>query len=196
MERRELNQSLLSTDLFLIDRSNEQVYIPDDGSFELKGPSRSYGWEARTSVQVTRHLILNGGFTQVSNAFYLGTSPRLYIDSAPHSVANSGLTLAGWHGFNGSLRYRHISAYRLDGLNHAIRATGLDVLDLSMSKRIGHGVDFNFAIDNLNDKRYWETQNYFESQLKTEPNPVPRIHGTPGYPIGVTVGLTFRLGEK
>ena len=65
-----------------------------------------------------------------------------------------------------------------------------------MSKRIGHGVDFNFAIDNLNDKRYWETQNYFESQLKTEPGPVPRIHATPGYPIGVTVGLTFRLGEK
>jgi len=191
-----LRRVSLSTDLFLIDRSNEQVYIPDDGSFELKGPSRSYGWEARTSVQVTRHLILNGGFTQVSNAFYRGTSPRLYIDSAPHSVANSGLTLAGWHGFNGSLRYRHISAYRLDGLNHAIRATGLDVLDLSMSKRIGRGVDFNFAIDNLNDKRYWETQNYFESQLKTEPGPVPRIHATPGYPIGVTVGLTFRLGEK
>ena len=29
----------LSTDLFLIDHSNEEVYIPDDGSFEFKGPS-------------------------------------------------------------------------------------------------------------------------------------------------------------
>ena len=25
----------------LIDRSNEQVYIPDDGSYEFKGPSRA-----------------------------------------------------------------------------------------------------------------------------------------------------------
>jgi len=33
-----------------------------------------------------------------------------------------------------------------------------------MSRRIRHGVDFNFAIDNLNDKRYWETQNYLESR--------------------------------
>ena len=32
-----LRRISLSTDLFLIDRSNEQVYIPDDGSFELKG---------------------------------------------------------------------------------------------------------------------------------------------------------------
>jgi len=32
--------------MFFIDRSNEQVYIPDDGSFEFKGPSRSYGYEA------------------------------------------------------------------------------------------------------------------------------------------------------
>ncbi len=68
----------MSTDLFLIDRSNEQVYIPDDGSFELKGPSRYYGWEAKTSVQIIRHLALNGGFTQVSNAFYRGKSPRIY----------------------------------------------------------------------------------------------------------------------
>ena len=28
----------ISTDAFLIDHSNEQVYIPDDGSFEFKGP--------------------------------------------------------------------------------------------------------------------------------------------------------------
>jgi outer membrane receptor protein involved in Fe transport len=191
-----LRRVSLSTDLFLIDRSNEQVYIPDDGSFELKGPSRSYGWEAKTSVRLTHNLVLNGGLTQVSNAFYRG-APRVYVDSAPHSVANSGLTLVNWRGFNGSLRYRHISAYRLDGLNSAIRATGLDVLDLSMSKRIRHGVDFNFAIDNLNDKRYWETQNYFQSRLRSEPTPPPsRIHGTPGYPIGVSVGLTVRFGEK
>jgi len=112
-------------------------------------------------------------------------------------VANSGLTLVDWHTLNGSLRYRHISAYRLDGADPSIRASGLDVLDLSLSKRIRHGVDFNVAIDNLNNKRYWETQNYFQSQLQTETiAPAPRIHGTPGSPIGFMVGFTYRLGEK
>jgi hypothetical protein len=37
----------VSADAFLIDHSNEQVYIPDDGSFEFKGPSRAYGTKPR-----------------------------------------------------------------------------------------------------------------------------------------------------
>ena len=32
-----------SIDGFWIDRSHEQVYIPDDGTFEFKAPSRAYG---------------------------------------------------------------------------------------------------------------------------------------------------------
>ena len=42
----------LSTDMFLIDQSNQQVYIPDDGSFEFKGPSRTYGYEVKSSFQL------------------------------------------------------------------------------------------------------------------------------------------------
>jgi outer membrane receptor protein involved in Fe transport len=121
------------------------------------------------------------------------------VDSAPHSVANAGLTLLDWHGFNGSLRYRHTSGYILDGANPnnpISYARGLDVLDFSMSKRICHGVDFNFAIDNLNNKRYHETQNYFESRVAPTNEAMFRVHATPGFPIGFTVGMTFRLGEK
>lgn len=191
-----LSRVSLSSDVFLIDRSNEQVYIPDDGSFEFKGPSRAYGWEAKTSVQLASRLSFNAGLTQVSNAFYRGTSPRVYVNSAPHTVGSAALTLAGWQGFFASLRYRHISAYRLDGLDPSIRATGLDVMDFSVTRRVRHGVELNFAIDNLNDKRYWETQNYFESQVTPTALPVHRIHATPGAPIGFTVGLTFHAHER
>jgi hypothetical protein len=65
-----------------------------------------------------------------------------------------------------------------------------------MSKRIRHGVDFNFAIDNLNDKHFYETQNYLESRVTPTADAKFRVHGTPGSPIGFTVGMTFRLGEK
>jgi len=151
---------------------------------------------AKISIQVLRPLALNGGLTQVSNAFYLG-SPRVYVDSAPHSVGNSGITLTDWRGFNGSLRYRHISGYILDGADRTgPRATGLDVLDLSVSRQVRHNLDLNFAIDNLNNKRFWETQNYLESRVTPTVAPQFRVHGTPGYPIGFTVGMTFRFGEK
>jgi hypothetical protein len=195
----------LSTDVFLIDRSAEQVYIPDDGTFEFKGPSRSYGWEAKTSARLTKWLVLNGGFTRVSNAYYRGVTAHDYVDNAPHSVANSGLTVTDWRGFNASLRYRHIGHYLLEqhvtiGSATAPQpplASGLDVVDFSLSKRIRHGVDFNIAIDNLNNKKYWETQNYFVSRLPGDPmDGETRVHGTPGFPVGVTAGLTFRLGER
>lgn len=186
----------LSTDLFLIDRSNEQVYIPDDGSFEFLGPTRSYGFEAKASVKLTQSLSFNGGLTRVMNAFYRGTAPRLYVDSAPHFISNAALTLAGWHGFSGSLRYRHISNYRLDGKDPEIRAAGFDVIDLSINKQIRRWMEFNLSVDNLTDKHYFETQNYFESRLAPGAPVIPRIHATPGYPVTVTAGLTFRLFGK
>lgn len=186
----------IATDLFLIDRSREQVYIPDDGSIELTGPSRSYGFELRASVQLARRLALDAGLTRVMNAFFRGTSPRVYLDSAPHTVANGSLTLTGWRGANASLRYRHASSYRLDGEDARIRAAGLDVVDFGFSQRLRSYLDFNFSLDNLTGKRYFETQNYFESRLRPGDAAVSRIHATPGYPRAVTAGLTFRFFEK
>jgi hypothetical protein len=186
----------LSTDVFLIDRSHEQVYIPDDGSVEFKGPSRAYGFEAKGSVQLTRRLSLNGGLTKVGNAFYRGTAPRVYVDGAPHVVANAGLTLAEWMGWSGSLRYRHISRYRLDGEDPAILASGLDVIDFGLTRRVRRGVDFSLSLDNLTNKRYFETQNYFESRTASGAPVLTRVHATPGYPFTLTAGFTFRLFAK
>ena len=65
----------IATDAFLIDHSNEQVYIPDDGSFEFKGPSRAYGYEAKASVAITRRLSLNGGLTKIGECILPGRRP-------------------------------------------------------------------------------------------------------------------------
>ena len=187
----------VSADLFLIDQSNQQIYIPDDGSIEFAGPSRSYGGEVKLSVQVLRKLSVNGGMTRVGNAFFRSTNPRVYVDSAPHTVGNASLTLADFHGFTGSLRYRYISNYRLDGEDAGIRAAGHDVIDLSLSRRLRRWLDLNLSIDNLANKRYFETQNFFESRLRPGEPIVSRIHATPGYPFGLTIGLTFRFfGDK
>ncbi len=185
---------------FFIDRSNEQVYIPDDGSIELAGRSRSYGVEARTSVKLTRNLSFNGGLTQVIKAFYPGQftadGSRVIIDSAPHLVANAGLVLSELRGFNGSLSWRHISNYRLDADDPSIRAGGNDVVDVAVSRRLTRWIDVNFAVDNLLNKKYFETQNYFESRACQSCGLETRIHATPGYPLTVTAGITFRFNRK
>ena len=185
---------------FLIDRSNEQVYIPDDGSIELAGPTRSYGVEARTSVRLSRHFSLNGGLTKVIKAFFRGEfnsfGERLIVDSAPHLVANAGLVMSELRGFNASMTYRHVSDYRLDADDRSIKATGNNVFDFAMSKRLKKWIDLNFSIDNVFNTKYFETQNNFESRACQTCDLVTRIHATPGYPFTANVGLTFRIGAK
>jgi outer membrane receptor protein involved in Fe transport len=181
---------------FLIDRSNEQVYIPDDGSIEFSDPSRSYGIELRGSARLTRKLSINGGLTQVLESYFRNTNPRVYIDSAPHIVGNAGVVLNDLRGFNFFLNYRHISNYRLDGLDETIRAGGHDVVDFSLSKRLKKWIDLNFSVDNLFNKKYFETQNFFESRVSPTAPIIERIHVTPGYSTTVNIGVTFRLGAK
>ena len=202
----QLKRFSLSTDMFLIDRQHEDVYDPDNGTMLYQGPSRSYGWEAKASWQIAPHLSWNAGLTQVTNAFFPGTSPRQYVDSAPHSVGNSSVTLSGWRGLYSSLRYRHVSRYLLVNpddtsvppappyTNSAqTHASGLDVLDLAASKKLVHGLEWNFSVDNLNNKRYYETQNFFDSRINPAAPAQARVHGTPGYPVGFTMGLTWRI---
>jgi hypothetical protein len=186
----------ISTDLFLIDHSNEQVYIPDDGSFEFKEPSRAYGYETKASIELTRHLSLNGGLTKIANAFFKHGDHRVYVDSAPHFVANAALTLAAWHGWSGSLRMRAINHYRLDGDDPTIVASGHTVFDFGMAKQITRRVEFYFSLDNALNRDYYETQNYFESRITADAPVIARIHGTPGYPLTAVAGVTLRFGGK
>jgi outer membrane receptor protein involved in Fe transport len=191
-----LHHVSFSADAFLIDHSNEQVYIPDDGTFEFKGPSRAYGYEAKTSIELTRHISFNAGLTKIGNAFYRGGDYRVYVDSAPHLVANAALTMASWRGWSGSLRMRAINRYRLDGEDPSIRATGHTVFDLGVSKQVRRGIEFNLSIDNLTNRDYYETQNYFESRVSPLADVVSRVHATPAYPLTVVAGVTFRFGGK
>lgn len=195
MSNRFHDRFTLQSSFFLIEPSNQLVYIPDDGSIELSDPSRSYGFEVKTVMQLTRELSIDGGMTKVTNAYFRGTSPRVYVDSAPHLVANAAITLSNWRGWSGSLRMRAINRYRLDGLDPSIAAAGHTVFDFAFSRRLHRAVELGMALDNVLDRNYWEIQNFFESRLPGQ-DPRERIHGTPGYPATLIVGLTFRFGAK
>lgn len=187
---------VLVGDTFLIDRANEQVYIPDDGTFEFQGPSRAYGFEAKTAWDITRHISLNAGLTKVANAFYKGGDEREYVTNAPHFTANAAITVSAWHGWSSSLRMRAINHYRLDGSDSRILAAGHTVYDFSITKQVRKGVELNLSLDNLLNRSYYETQNFGDSAIAPGAPVMERIHGTPGYPLTVVAGITLRIGEK
>jgi outer membrane receptor protein involved in Fe transport len=118
------------------------------------------------------------------------------VDSAPHFVANAALTVAAWRRWSGSLRMRAINHYRLDGENPSIAAAGHTVFDLGVVRQLRRGIELNLSFDNLTNRDYYETQNYFESRVTPDAPIVGRIHGTPGYPFTAVAGVTFRLGMR
>ncbi|MGI8495317.1 MAG: TonB-dependent receptor [Pyrinomonadaceae bacterium] len=203
----------VAPNFFFIDRSNEQVYIPDDGSIEFAGRSRSYGIELKTFARINKYLTFNAGLTQVFKAFYPGqfteTEPRrrIIVDTAPRTTANGSFVLTEYKDYNSWLTWRHISHYRLDGEDPNILASGYDIVDFSLTKHLKKWLDLNFSLDNLLNKKYYETQQYHESRLLTDApvgfdpmtnrNIYPsRIHFTPGYPLAFSSGLTFKFFAK
>ncbi len=203
----------VAPNFFWIDRSNEQVYIPDDGSIEFAGRSRSYGMELKSFVRFTRYLSFNGGLSQIFKTFYPGqfteSEPRqrVIVENAPHFTANGSIVLTEYKGFNSWLTYRKITSYRVDAEDASIRAPGYDVVDFSVSKRLKKWMDVNFSVDNVLNKTYNETQQYHESRLKND-QPIgfdpetgrdiypSRFHITPGYGTTFNVGVTFKLFAK
>ena len=130
---------------------------------------------------------------KLANAYYRGATPRIYLDSAPHFVASSGLLMSPWKLWTASVTMRAINRYRLDGLDAAIVASGHTVFNAAVSRQVRRGVELSLSADNLTNRDYYE--NYFVSRLSGSA-PVARIHGTPGYPLTLTAGVTIRLFGK
>ena len=84
----------------------------------------------------------------------------------------------------------------IEGNDAGIVASGHTVFDFGMAKQISRRVEFNFSLDNLLNRDYYETQNYFESRVTPDAPIVARIHGTPGFPTTAVAGVTLRFGGK
>ncbi len=186
----------LAGTLFLIDNSSTQVYITDDNTIEFQGPSRSYGYELKGSVRFNSYISLNTSGTRVLNSFFKGTSPREFLSNAPSFTYNANLVLSNLRGFSSIVSYRHINSYLLDSVDTSLRASGLDVVDLKVSKKMIRHLELSMGIDNVLNKKFFEVQNFGESRARPNDPIIARVNGTPGYPFSLTFGVTFRFREK
>ena len=72
------------------------------------------------------------------------------------------------------------------------------MVDLAVTKKLRHGVEWNLSVDNLNNKHYYETQNFFDSRVIPTARPgggacgmVRRV-----IPLGSPRGLRGGLSEE
>ena len=70
------------------------------------------------------------------------------------------------------------------------------VFDLGFAKQLTHVVELNLSFDNLTNRDYYETQNYFESRVAPAAPIVARIHATPAYPLTAAARITLRFRAR
>ena len=77
---------------------------------------------------------------------------------------------------------RAINRYRLDDNDPSIVASVHTVFDMGIARQVRRGVELNLSLDNLTNRDYYETQNYFIRESRRmlrspgESMPRPDIH--------------------
>ena len=112
-----------------------------------------------------------------------------YIPLAPVWSSTGGITYKNKTGINGSLRYRWLGN-RPANEDYSITAKGYFVNDLVLSYTQAK-YEIGFAVQNIMNVKWKETQFATLTRLKNELVPVEEIHFTPGTKLAAKLSLSI-----
>lgn len=177
--------------LWQIDLQSELVFVGDEGTTEIRGPSRRRGVEVAARGQVWGPFYVNGSFTWTKAEFRNGDA----IPLAPEVTAYGAVLLKWPEGLISQLQATYLGVRPLTE-DRSIKAPSWIDFDLSERYQLpiklpyGRMEAFLFVQNLLNTK--WEQATFaFASQLRNESAPVTDIHFVPGNPRMVMGGLAW-----
>lgn len=179
----------ISLAYWLLDLEGELIWVGDEGTTEISGPTRRRGPEVEARIKVRDGLWVDGA-AFYSRGQYRGSEE--VIARAPRLVASGGLTFETSFGLSGNLRLRHIGNHALveDG---SVEASGYTAADLYLRYGLSKRWEAVVAVENLFDADIKEAQTYFASRLPFETTDVRDNHFTPGNPFTMRLGLQYQF---
>lgn len=179
----------LAAAYWLLDLEGELVFAGDEGTTELRGPTRRHGPEVEAKWKLTDFLWIDTE-ASFSRGFFRGS--REAIPRAPQRVISGGLSFVSPKGLAGNLRLHHLGDHPLVE-DRSVQAEGYTVADLYLQSSFGERWQLFLAVENLFNARYKEAQTFFESRLPWEELPVGDTHFIPGNPFNLQLGLQYRF---
>jgi outer membrane receptor protein involved in Fe transport len=176
-----------------IDLQSELVFVGDEGTTEVRGPSRRQGFEVAARGQVWGPLYVNGSFTWTDAKFRNGDA----IPLAPEYTAYGAAILQWPEGLTSQLQATYLGVRPLIE-DRSIKSPSWIVFDWSQRYRLPiklpHGrLEAFYFIQNLFNTE-WEQAIYaFESRLRNEAAGVTDIHFVPGNPRAFMGGLAWHF---
>lgn len=174
-----------------LDLQSELVFVGDEGTTEIRGPSRREGVEVAARGQVWGPLYVNGSMTWTNAQFRNGDA----IPLAPKYTAFGAVILRWPEGLTSQLQATYLGVRPLIE-DRSIKSPSWLSFDLSERYRLpialphGRMEAFLFVQNLLNTE--WEQAIFaFESRLRTEGAGMTDIHFVPGNPRMVMGGVAW-----
>ncbi|HEX3203471.1 MAG TPA: TonB-dependent receptor, partial [Nitrospiraceae bacterium] len=182
----------LTATLWALDLQSELVFVGDEGTTEIRGPTRRYGMEFAARGQVVGPLYFNGSVTWTHAEF---RETGLAIPLAPEVTAYGALLLRWPEGLSSQLQATYLGVRPLTEDRSAKAPSWVD-FDLSeryqLPVTLPHGrLEAFMFIQNLLNTKWEQATFFFESRLRTEPGAVGDLHFVPGNPRFVMAGLAW-----
>ncbi|WP_179333058.1 TonB-dependent receptor [Winogradskyella costae] len=182
---------VVNSALWYLFLEQEFVYVGDAGIVEPSGKTRRYGLDLGLRYQLTDWLFLDTDATLTNARSVDDPDGENYIPLAPDFTLVGGLSVDDLNGFSGGLRFRYLDD-RAANEDNSIVAEGYMVTDFNVNYRLNN-ITFGFAIENLFDVDWNETQFATESRLQNEAQSVEEIHFTPGTPFFLKGTVSYRF---
>ena len=168
----------------------EFVYVGDEGVVEPSGRTRRLGVDLGLRYQFNDWIF---GRADANYAFVRSMDEEAgenLIPLAPIITSTVGLDFKR-EKFNASIQFRYLGD-RPANEDNSIVAKGYAITDMSANYSFKH-VKLGFAIENLFNQQWNETQFATESRLFNELESVEEIHFTPGTPFQIKGILKYEF---
>ncbi len=178
--------------LWRLDLKSELVFVGDEGTTEVRGPSRRQGVEVAARGQILGPLYFNGSVTWTKAEFRNGDA----IPLAPEMTAYGALLLKWPEGLTSQLQATHLGVRPLIE-DRSVKAPSWIDFDLSeryqLPIKLSHGrLEAFLFIQNLFNTKWEQAIFAFTSQLRNEAaTAVDSIHFVPGNPRTFMGGLAW-----
>ena len=169
----------------------EFVYVGDEGVVEPSGETMRKGVDLSARYQVLDWLYFNYDVNYTFARSLNTPEEESFIPLAPEATMVSGLNAKFKSGFYGGLNLRYMGD-RPANEDGSIIAQGYSVVDMNLGYNVKR-VDLSFAVQNLFNTAWNETQFATTTRLQNEPEAIEEIHFTPGTPFFFRGKLTYKF---
>ncbi|MEK7720714.1 MAG: TonB-dependent receptor [Bacteroidota bacterium] len=191
IKSRLFNKLHLSLSAWYLYLDKEFVYSGDGGVAELSDPTQRLGIDAEARLSILSWLWADVDISAAKATIINLPSGQNYVPLAPTLTASGGLSVIREQGFNGSIRFRHLSD-RPANEDNSVVALGHTLFNASLAYNFKQ---FTFAVngENLLNSEWNEAQFATETRLKGETTGVTELCYTPGNPKNFQFSVSYKF---